>query len=1015
MKNFRLPALLTAWLIGIAFGAPQAIAQITYPQNGVYDQRDRAYAFTNATVYVTPERKLDKATLVIRDGKVVRVSPNGQVPTDAVAIDATGKTIYPAFIDLYTDYGMPAPEKGNTGGRQGRTPQALTKNETAVGWNDALKSQFRAGEVFTPDAKAAKALREQGFGAALTLRMDGISRGSAALVHLGEERANQMIIRGRAAHPMAFSKGSSKLENPTSLMGMIALLRQTYLDGQWYATTGKNEENNISLAAWNELQDLPQLFAVGNKLEALRADKLAKEFGKTYLLRGSGDEYQRLEALKATGAPFILPLDFPAAYDVTDPYQANNVGYDDLLHWELAPENPARLQAAGITIALTTSGLEKKGEFLKRLRQAVEHGLPEQAALAALTTTPARLVRASDQLGTLEPGKWANFLITDGDIFAEKTKIQHNWVKGVPSVFAALDAVELRPGKYTFRVSDMANQLTVTEDKKVKIGLVDSTAVEAKYSIDGPLLTLSYTPENGDGLVRLSGVIEGDTWSGRGQEASGNWVSWQAKRNAPLAPQRGEEQGPESSGDSSTTSEEKNNASEKGEMLFPFQAYGNAQVPPVETVLFRNATVWTNEADGILQNTDVLISGGKIERIGTNLKAGRATVIDATGKHLTSGIIDEHSHIAISRGVNEASQESTAEVRIGDVVDSEDVNIYRQLAGGVTASQLLHGSANPIGGQSAIIKLRWGMLPEQMKISTAPGFIKFALGENVKQSNWGDTYRVRFPQTRMGVEQVFESYFTRAAEYGRLVSSGRPYRRDLDLEALLEILNRERFISCHSYQQGEINMLMKVADRHDFTVNTFTHILEGYKVADKMREHGAAGSTFSDWWAYKFEVIDAIPYNGAIMHEQGVLTAFNSDDAEMARRLNQEAGKAVMYGGVSKEDAWKFVTLNPAKMLHLDGRMGSLKAGKDADVVLWSAEPLSIYAKAELTFVDGRRYFDRAANAEKEQRIQRERARLIQAMLDEKAGGGDTQPAKMKAKRLDHCDSIEGVEDHAHH
>jgi imidazolonepropionase-like amidohydrolase len=295
-----------------------------------------------------------------------------------------------------------------------------------------------------------------------------------------------------------------------------------------------------------------------------------------------------------------------------------------------------------------------------------------------------------------------------------------------------------------------------------------------------------------------------------------------------------------------------------------------------------------------------------------------------------------------------------------------------------------------------------------MKIKGADGYIKFALGENVKQGNRGNDYRQRFPQTRMGVEQVFVDHFTQAVEYGKLKRSGKPYRKDLEMEALLEIVEKKRFITCHSYVQSEINMLMKVAEQFGFNVNTFTHILEGYKVADKMAKHGAGGSSFSDWWAYKFEVYEAIPYNGALMHEQGVTVAFNSDDAEMARRLNQEAAKAVLFGGVSEEDALKFVTLNPAKLLHLDDRMGSLKEGKDGDVVIWSDHPLSVYAKAEMTFVDGIKFFDRNEDLKTRDALQKERNRLVQKMLGEKKRGGRMQRAMgQRQYQHYHCDDEE--------
>jgi imidazolonepropionase-like amidohydrolase len=316
----------------------------------------------------------------------------------------------------------------------------------------------------------------------------------------------------------------------------------------------------------------------------------------------------------------------------------------------------------------------------------------------------------------------------------------------------------------------------------------------------------------------------------------------------------------------------------------------------------------------------------------------------------------------------------------------------------------LHGSANPIGGRSAIIKLKWGEPAENLIYSNSPKFIKFALGENVKQSNW-QSFK-RFPQTRMGVEQLYVNYFNRAREYDNKKKSGQAYRYDEEMEVLAEILNGERFISCHSYVQSEINMLMKVAERFGFRVNTFTHILEGYKLADKMRKHGVGASSFSDWWAYKFEVNDAIPYNAAIMAKQGVTVAINSDDGEMSRRLNQEAAKAVKYGGMSEEEAWKMVTINPAKLLHIEDRVGSIKVGKDADLVLWNDHPLSVYAKAEKTLIEGKVYFDKDMDAQKRTTIKKERNQLVAMMLKEKKNGGKTKPPKKKESKNFHCETL---------
>ena len=525
----------------------------------------------------------------------------------------------------------------------------------------------------------------------------------------------------------------------------------------------------------------------------------------------------------------------------------------------------------------------------------------------------------------------------------------------------------------------------------------------ADYS-DGNVF-LTFKPDTDKSLsYRLSGWEVEDGFRGEGFRNDGTTISWKAVYRGPVEKK------------DTLHMKEGLDSISLGEIIYPFVAYGWIHEPEPERVLFKNATVWTNESMGIQSSTDVLVENGKITRVGKDLEEKDVRVIDATGKHLTSGIIDEHSHIAL-KNVNEMAQSITSEVRMKDVLDPGDINIYRQLAGGVTAAQLLHGSANPIGGQSVIIKFRWGNGASGLLIEGADPFIKFALGENVKQSNAGSKYIIRFPQTRMGVEQIMVDGFTRARTYqqtwqqyeqlGKKQKDQAPRpRKDLELEALAQILTKERFITCHSYVQSEINMLIKVAEQFGFTVNTFTHILEGYKVADKMLEHGAGGSSFSDWWAYKYEVREAIPYNAALMNGAGVVTAINSDDPEMARRLNQEAAKTVKYGGVSEEDAWKMVTLNPAKLLHLDHRMGSIRIGKDADLVLWSDNPLSIYARAEKTMVDGIFYYEIEKDQETREWIAKERARLMEKMTEAKNKGEKTQKPEKEYKHLWHCNDF---------
>ena len=990
-------------ILGSVLFFQKATAQETFQRNGVYDEREGLYAFTNATIYKSFNQKIENGTLVIKNGKVLSVGTGGSIPQGAMVVDLKGKYIYPSFIDAYSTYGIPEAKRGEGGGR-GRTMQFSSKKEGAYSWNQALKPEFRSHEHFTVDEKAAKGYRTAGFGTVMAHQADGISRGTGAVVLLGEEREHVMILKEKASHILSFKKGISPQNYPGSLMGGIALLRQTYLDGKWYASNGKKEMTNISLDAWNEVANLPTIFDVRERLEAIRASKIGKEFGKKYIIKGVGDEYQRLDVLKATGNSFIVPVNFPEAFDVADPFDAMSVDLADMKHWELAPTNLSRLSKAGIEFAVTVDGLKKKGDLLKNLQKAIKHGLSEENALKALTHTPAKMLGISDKVGSLKVGHVANFIISSDNIFTEKTKIHHNWVRGKAFVMKPLDEPDFE-GVYALKVGNENHKLVVGKDSKMKIEVNDSTKIDVKHSYSNGNISLSFAPSKEETKVyRLSGAVDGKEWSGRGTLIDGTWTSWSANYSSPLDAKEAEkdEKGKKGKGKGKGKKEEV--ADVLGDVIYPFTAFGYNKRPTENTWLIKNATVWTNEKEGILENADVLIRNGKIAQVGKNIDVDLGTRIDGTGMHLTCGVIDEHSHIAISRGVNECTEVSTAEVSIADVVDSEDIDIYRQLAGGVTTSQLLHGSCNPIGGQSAIIKLRWGYSPEEMKFAGADGFIKFALGENVKRSR--SSGNNRFPDSRMGVEQVYRDYFTRAKEYKSKVAMGK-VRRDLDLETVAQILDKKRFITCHSYVQSEINMLMHVGDEMGFKVNTFTHILEGYKVADKMAEHGAGGSSFSDWWAYKFEVKDAIPHNGAIMHSQGVLTAFNSDDAEMARRLNQEAAKAVKYGGVSEEDAWKFVTLNPAKLLHIDDKVGSIKTGKDADVVLWNDHPMSIYARAEMTFVDGIKFWDRKEDVEKQKEVAAERNRLIQKMIGVKNGGGKTRPVKGRKSKKYHCDDAD--------
>jgi imidazolonepropionase-like amidohydrolase len=408
------------------------------------------------------------------------------------------------------------------------------------------------------------------------------------------------------------------------------------------------------------------------------------------------------------------------------------------------------------------------------------------------------------------------------------------------------------------------------------------------------------------------------------------------------------------------------------------------------TILIKNATLLTI-THGNIEHGSILIRDGKIAEVGTELKApDGATVIDANGQYVMPGIIDCHSHIAIDGGVNEGSISVSSMANIADVLNPDDLSIYDDLAGGVTVANVLHGSANPIGGQTVVIKLRWGKLASQLPFEGALPGIKFALGENPKRSNFTPPPGVepRYPATRLGVEETIRAAFIEAREYKRewddykqKKAAGNqnliPPRRDEKLEPLVEVLEGKRYVHSHCYRADEILMLIRVANEFGFKVRTFQHVLEGYKIADEIAASGAGGSTFSDWWAYKMEAFDAIPYNAALMTDRGVVVSINSDDAEEARHLNQEAAKSMKYGGLSANDALKLITLNPAIQLGIDNRVGSIEVGKDADLAIFNHDPLSVYAVVQKTLIDGKVYFDRQRDIDSRPGLEKEKQDLL--------------------------------------
>lgn len=980
--------------------ARPVIAQVTTaPEQGIRTNDPRLHALTNARIVTAPGKTIEKGTILVRDGLIVDVGPDLKVPADARTWDLAGKTIYPGFIDAYSRLGLPEtlqpePLRSDVDHDDPNAKPKEVPREAAKGmhsWNPGVTPERKAADYLKFDKKGARKLRDLGFTSALVVPGRGIFRGSSALINLQESGADELVVIPSVAQHIAldFNRGEGA-GYPTSLMGTIALIRQTFLDGAWYQAaqdayrknpaTTERPEASASLAALvdHAQRKQPAVFEAEDELDLLRALGIADEFKLKPILLGNGYEYRVRRSLAGTKTPIILPLDFPEVPEIEKPERALEYELDALQHWDRAPSNPARLAEAGIPFAFTTQKLEKpEKEFWSRVRLAVRRGLNKDVALAALTTVPTEMFGVADRLGTIAPGRIANLVIASGDLFSDEAKVLTTWIDGRD--YDTERAADRDP-RGTWEIAAEGKTLPLLlegELDKLEAKLGDEkAAVSAKE--DGVLLVApAKLFEKGEGAVRMTGRISADTMAGVGDAPAGVTIRWTAKRTAPYV--------------AAKKPEEKVSPLDKPldfPETYPAGAFGRATLPDQPaTLLIQGATIWTSGAQGTLQNADLLVTAGKITAVDPGLKApAGATSIDGKGMHVTPGIVDCHSHTAMSKGVNEGTHAVTCEVRVADVVDATDISMYRQLAGGVTAANLLHGSANPIGGQNQVIKFRWGALPEELKFADAAPGVKFALGENVKQANLGDKFTSRYPQTRMGVEQLIRDRFRAAQEYDAALKKkeGLPPRRDLQLEALSEIVSGKRLIHCHSYRLDEIHAFLKLTGEFKIKVGTLQHILEGYKVADEIAKAGVGASSFADWWAYKWEAFDAIPDNASMMHGQGVLTSVNSDSDDLARRLNTEAAKSMKHGGLSADEALKLVTIYPAKQLRIDAKVGSLEPGKEADFVVWSGHPLSNYSTVKQTWIDGRKYFDRADDAEARKSQTAQLEALVQKALAER-------------------------------
>lgn len=959
----------------------------TQPVEGMRENSATFHALTGARVVTAPGQVLEGATVVIRDGIIQAVGPNVSAPAGARVWDLSGHTIYPGFIDAHADLGLDAvPEDGDVG---------------PTHWNPQVRAWFSTTMNLTDESERRSALRSQGFGVALAVPKQGIFRGKGSVVNLGDGGPRDRVLRPDLVQAVGFQR-SFQLGGsyPNSPMGTVALMEQTFMDADWYQRAWAAYESSgraflppETSAALEALEPViggqqPALFETGSEEEYLRAHRIAGEFGVTPWFRGSGQEYRIIDVLQGRTEPLIVPLDFPDAPDVGDPEAALNTSLAELRHWYLAPTSPGALARAGVPFAITSDGLASLNQFLPNLRIAVARGLTPTDALAALTVTPAGWLGIERTHGTIAQGKVANLVVADGDLFTQDADVVDVWIDGRAYDVTRSPVIDVR-GTWRIASSDdfgFEAELRLEGPLNRLEGHIEVAPDGPGGGVTIPLTGASVVAETGrlevrfpgdpleyEGSILLAGSVAGDEFFGWSSLPNGADPAFSGSRTQGYT---GEVRGTV--------------AMNVPELDLPFirpmMEYGRPSIPDQPAaVLVRNATVWTQGPDGRLENADLLIRAGEVAEVGQNLAApSGAVVIDGTGKHVTPGLIDPHIHSG-TNGVNESGFAIVPEVQMGDVVTHNNIWMYRQLAGGLTTAHIKHGSANPIGGENVFVKMRWGSLPEDLKLEDAPRTVKFALGENPKRRS------ERYPDTRMGVQEIVRDHFLAArdyeAEWERWETSGEgiPPRRDLRMEAILDILEQELLISSHGYRQDEFLALIRLAEEFGFRVQTLQHGVEAYKIAPELAEAGVGAVVWSDWGSFKLEAYDATIYNARILMEAGVLTSLHSDNSEIASRMNWEAGK-LLRTGLTEEQALSLVTNQAAEVMAIGDHVGSLEEGKDGDFVVWSGNPLSQFTRAEQTWVDGRRYFSLEEDAELRAQIDDERARLIQAILASNGG-----------------------------
>lgn len=938
----------------------------------------------HATVIPAPGQLLENCSVLLRGDRIAAVGTDIAAPEYAEVIDGSDLFIYAGFIDAASRKGITKARRDASelsraqddmpDLRQGCVPYMPFADRTGV------RPEFRARELYDPAGAGLDGWRGAGFTSAQVIPEIGILSGSGAVLQLGKRPLRDSVLVEDFAHTAGYATGEKRgWENsdyPGTMMGCMAQFRQALMDARWYRDMqaycaahpdySPRPPSDPALEALFPVLDgeLPLMFLADDDHAILRSLKLSDEFGLRPGIIGGTFAWRVVDVLKQRNLPLVISVNFPdepyperkvkqpesggdkpkadkgkgkrgpkrrnadAAPDAASnadgdtpapkPEAAAGPDEDDEAwekknfepmetrderrrQWAERVRNLAELEKAGVRFAVGSWDLKKPDELLTNLRKAVEHGLTPEGALRAITTEPAAMFGLTGQLGTVETGKLANLTILTKPMQDEEAKIAYVFVEG--------DRFEFPASKKKKKDGEKKND----EEK--------SSGENAPESTDAPDPETAAQDEPADDTpVDTEPVAEAE-------QPEEQWPVFASETEADREP--------------------------------AVKTGGN--------LLIQHATLLT-VTQGTLTDTDLLVLDGRIAKIGKGLTAPDGVwTVDLTGHYVMPGIIDPHSHIGTTGGLNEWTMSITPEVRVKDIVDSRSLRFQRALAGGVTCMHTMHGSANTIGGQNAVLRCRYLARPDDMIWWDAPQTVKFALGENVTHANSDNKRGSRYPISRMGVEDTLREAFRQATVYKKSLQAWEreraagntppPFRRDLRLDALMNIMNGDIWVHCHCYRADEILRLLSVAEDFGFRIAVLQHVLEAYRIMPEILRHGAACSTFSDWWSYKIEAVNAVPHNAGMCLRHGISTTVNSDDPEMIRHMNLEAAKSVRFGGLDSDEALRMITLEGARQLGIDRWVGSLEVGKEADLAVFNGHPLDTFSRCALTAVRGELYF----------------------------------------------------------